>query len=115
MGEGCRPLVTDGFTWPPSIGINLEDRASPLVAIGQKGTPPAKIDLIDALHLEKSGPDDKVYVTVVGRFETRLHFEMVVRGDGKTQPNGYGHLAACPAQLVYEEMKDVLVLPPKPR
>jgi len=32
---------------------------------------------------------------------------MVLRGDGKTVPYGYGHMNACPAQLVYQEIKDV--------
>jgi len=99
-GEGCQDLVTDGFKWATSA-----------IALGY-GTPgkPPKIEPSDLVKLQSAGPNDVLYVTVVGLFETRIHFEMVTRGDGKTVPNGYGHLNASPAQLRYQEMKDVTVM-----
>jgi hypothetical protein len=105
MGENCRAVVTEGYRWPTPSLINLEQPA-------RSGSSPmrVRIEQADSEELKAAGPGAHVYVTVTGRFETRAHFEMVRRGDGKVVPFGFGHLAACPAQIVYEEIRDPVIV-----
>jgi hypothetical protein len=57
----------------------------------------------------------RIWITVRGRLETRLKFELVQWGDGKQRPYGYGHLNASPAQLVYQEMRDAVIRSSAPK
>jgi hypothetical protein len=115
-GKACpKPLVTSGHVWPSLL--NLERPTSPLVE--QRDAVPSKVSVDPALESlsreDAENPSVHVWVTVTGRLETRSRFEMVLRGDGKTVPYGYGHLNGCPAQLVYQAIKDVVVEKPKAR
>jgi hypothetical protein len=110
-GDGCQPLITDGYTWA-TTAIDIQS-AKPPLAVDHKSVKPAKTVLLDLQLLQRAAPDGTLFVTLIGRFETTLHFVMVLRGDGKTVPNGYGHLNACPGQIIYDEMKDVTVVSPK--
>jgi hypothetical protein len=111
IGEGCRQLVTDGYTWPMPSPIDLTYPRSTRAQNSKSPTSNVIIEHVDPEQLKGAGPGAKVYVTVTGRLETRVHFEMVHRGDGKVVPYGYGHLAACPAQIVYEVIKDTTIVP----
>jgi hypothetical protein len=113
IGEGCQPLVTDGYRWSSPSPIALTYPESPSVKDSKSPTPTVRVERMDPDALKEAGPGAKVYVTVIGRLDTRVHFEMVLRGDSKVVPYGYGHQAACPAQLVYEEIKDFVVVPAK--
>lgn len=102
------PLITSGHVWPTMIYLIPAD--SNLAESPGRVPPGFSVDRAWAPVLEKGSRerDARLWVTVVGRLETRRRFEIVERGDGKTLPVGYGHLNAYPAQLVYEEFKDVL-------
>jgi len=112
MGDGCQPLVTDGYTWA-ATGIDVEAANSAPARSEHGSARPAEIAAADLERAPQAVPGGAIYVTLVGRFETRLHFQMILRGDGKTVPNGYGHLNSCPARMVYSEMKDVAAIPAK--
>lgn len=112
-GEGCRSLITDGYHWSSPSAIALTYSESSGVQDSKSETQTVKLEHVDPNLLKAAGRGDKIYVTVTGQLETRVHFEMVLRGDGKVVPYGYGHLNACPAQLVYHEMKEVEVVPAK--
>jgi hypothetical protein len=108
QADGCAPLVTDGYTWPTPTGIWL---AYPTAEQRAKGAPSPDVEQADPRQLREAGPGARVYATVTGRFETRVHFPMPLRGDGKPKPYGYGHLASAPAQILLSEIKDVTVAP----
>jgi len=105
VGDRCRPLVTAGYRWPsPSpIALTYSPRRG--------GESPVVTEQLDPTALKAAGPRAKIYVTVTGRLDARDHYEMVQRGDGKVVPNGFGHQAACPAQIVYDEIKDIAIVP----
>ncbi len=111
IGDGCAPLVTDGYRWPMPTPISLEYPAGTRTGGSQGRKSVAKVQQADSATLKAAGPGARIYVTVTGRLETRTHFEMVLRGDEKIVPYGYGHLNACPARLVYEEIRDTVVMP----
>jgi hypothetical protein len=112
LDEKCpKPLVTSGFVWTNPIGVwltqpgsnDVENRTSPAPETDVR---PTADDLLKKYVTDSSV---RIWVTVTGRLETREKFLMVLRGDGKTVPFGYGHMNACPAQLVCYQMKDVFV------
>jgi hypothetical protein len=109
QADGCRPLVTDGYTWPAPTGIWL---AYPTAEQRQTGAPAPDVEQVDLRKLRDAGPGAKVYATVTGRFETRARFPMPVRGDGNVKPYGYGHLASAPAQILLTGVRDVKVVSP---
>jgi hypothetical protein len=113
IGDGCRQLVTDGYSWPTPSPIALTSAGRSRSQNSRSSTPTITIEQVDTERLKAAGPGAKVYVTVTGRLETRVHFEMVLRGDGQVLPYGYGHLSACPAQIVYEEIKDFTIVSAK--
>lgn len=78
-----------------------------------KSSTPVKVEQLDPERIKAAGPGAKIYATVTGRLDARVHYEMVLRGDGKVVPYGYGHLNAGPAQIVYEEIKDPVIVPAK--
>jgi len=112
--EGCPQLVTDGYAWPtPSlIALKYQERPTSQDVKQSRSTITKELADSEILKIVKNGA--KIHVTVIGRLETRPHFEMVLRGDGKMLPNGYGHLNACPAQIVYQEIRDMEIVPIKP-
>lgn len=113
IGGGCRPVVTDGHTWPVPTPIALTFPGSPGSGDSRAPSPKPRIEQFDSGAVKSAGPGAKVYVTVTGRLDTKAHFEMVHLDDGRVVPYGYGHLAACVAQIVYEEMKDFAIVPAK--
>jgi hypothetical protein len=112
-GEKCpKPLVTAGFEWQNPVGVWLTPPSSKMGERQSYPAPEVSPEWRAAkLVLEKylGTPDAAVWVTVTGVFETRAQFEIVLRGDGKRVPYGYGHLNGAPAQIVYYELKDAEV------
>lgn len=110
IGQGCQPLITDGYRWPSPSPIALTYPGGPSDDT-KPGAPSPRVERVDPDALRSAGAGAKIYVTVVGRLETRAPFPMVHLDGGKIRPYGYGHLAACPAQIVYEEIKDLKIVP----
>jgi hypothetical protein len=107
-GEECaKPLVTSGYVWGKRVSISLEVPTSPEVEDPIVPAPPVSVDAATKKAFQESARDSTlgVWVTVVGRLETRTTFEIVNHG-GTLRPYGYGHLSGCPAQLVYTEIRD---------
>jgi hypothetical protein len=112
LDERCpKPLVTSGFVWGNPIVIWLTQTGSSDVENRTSPMPETDVSPIADDLLKKYATDSsvRIWITVAGRLETREKFVMVLRGDGKTVPYGYGHMNACPAQLVCYQMKDVVV------
>lgn len=109
--ECKRPLVIMGYTWSPEYAIYLTPPDSPFVENREDSHVEVKVDPTSDRLLSRYSNDTRVqiWVTVTGRLETRLKFDVVRWGDGRLLPYGYGHLNASPAQLVIREMKDVKV------
>jgi hypothetical protein len=112
-GEGCPPLTTDGYTWPSPVLIALTPPGSRMVENPSSPAPIVRVEPFDEAKLKNAGPEAKVHVTVVGRLETRLRLEIIRSPNGKSWPYGYGHLNACPAQIVYEEIRDHVIVSSK--
>jgi hypothetical protein len=123
-GEKCpNPLVTSGYEWRNPVGIWLTPPESKMGERSSYPAPPVSPEWKAAKPLLEKYVGllgTRVWVTVTGVFETRVQFELVLRGDGKKVPYGYGHLNGAPAQIVYFEFRDVEVKPapaatPQPR
>ncbi|MBN9658996.1 MAG: hypothetical protein J0H49_12505 [Acidobacteria bacterium] len=98
----ARPLETNGYTWKNPIPLSLLPGSADIAVSAQ-----SRERLIQA----SANTDKAVWVTYAGRLETRTSFEMVHRGDGQVVPYGYGHLNACPAELIFTEIRDVVFGP----
>ncbi len=109
--EKCpAPLITSGYEWRNPVGIWLTPPESKMGERSSYPAPPVSAEWEAAKPLLRKYvglPDTRVWVTVTGVFETRAQFEIVLRGDGKKVPYGYGHLSGAPAQIVYYEFRDV--------
>src|SRR6266545_2956544 len=108
----CRPLLVEGYIWPPeSVRISLIPPSSPEVEEPKQPLPSVHVDPRSAHTLTRKVRDEDACIleTVTGRLETRVHFESVLWGNGKRMPYGYGHLNLSPAQLVYTRIEDVEV------
>ena len=112
IGNRCQEsLVTNGYQWPNPIPIFLIPPDSGLVEKPDSPRPKVVADrgLDAALARVEMTPGLKIWVTYIGKLETRERFEIVLRGDGKKVPYGFGHMNSCPAQLVYRVLKDIVV------
>lgn len=112
--ECHKPLVVSGQTWEPERAISLIPPDSTSVEHPESPAPIVKVDPASGKLLSQPSADSKgrVWITIRGRLETRLNFELVRWGDGTLRPYGYGHLNLSPAQLVYQEMRDAAIRPP---
>ena len=109
--ECQKPLLVAGLTWEPAYAIHLTPPDSPLVESPELPIPTVTVDPASSRLMSQYAADAKtrIWLTVRGRLETRITFELVKWGDGKLRPYGYGHLNLSPAQLVYQQMKDAVV------
>lgn len=112
-----KPLVASGHTWEPEYAINLIPPDSPSVESSESFIASVRVDPASSKLLSRYADDSKtrIWITVRGRLETRLNFELVQWGDGKQRPYGDGHLNASPAQLVYEDMRDAVIRSSAPK
>ena len=109
--ECQKPLMVSGHTWRPESAISLTPPDSPSVGRPESPVPKVSVDPGSSMLLNQYATDSKarIWITVRGRLETRVSFEVVKWGDGTLRPYGYGHLNLSPAQLVYFEMKDAVI------
>jgi hypothetical protein len=109
--ECQKPLVVSGHTWEPEAAINLTTPDSRSVENPESPVPKVIVDPVSSVLLRQYAADFKtrIWITVRGRLETRVSFDIVKWGDGTLRPYGYGHLNLSPAQLVYFEMKDAAI------
>jgi hypothetical protein len=100
-------LVTKGLTWANIIWIYVDHADED--AEHSWGTISTK-----ASQLHADLRRDKIWVTIVGRLETRKSMEDAVYqmpyGPSKV---GFGHLGAAPAEIDVISVRDVTIVPPQ--
>jgi hypothetical protein len=100
--EGCtKALIISGYEWHNPM-FNLTPPGSPLVEDNILG--PHAYDRDDGIPPAAQG---EIWVVVTARVEAREKLTMVLAGGGRSVPYGYGHLNACPAQLVYSSIRRI--------
>jgi len=108
IGDHClRPIVTQGYTWPNAISLSYDlSLDSPHTVNFTRNF--RQIDRIDreARRIKQKYPDVKIAYTYVGLFETRAKLGQATNLTGEFVPAGFGHLGACPAQLVIQTVRD---------
>lgn len=108
-GENCGArLAMSGVAWPSAIWLEpnrlIPDRPD---VYRRRRSPAAGSAITGGGRL---APTTKVFATFHGRIETREHFEVVIRGDGKRVGYGFGHLNAFPAVLRYDAVTNVQII-----
>jgi hypothetical protein len=110
FGVNCEhSVLTDEHVWLDALWLVAEKRSTKVNEPGVDKK--AMKEVYDAIGTaRRNGKKGKVLLTFVGRIETRERFFGGRGGNGRWIGNGYGHMNAYPAQLVYRSAKDVEVL-----
>jgi hypothetical protein len=102
-GEGCRTQVnTKGHVWPNALALlpaqgkerSLFDRKSIDQTLG-------------SLQSLSPAPGKTIYITLTGRVETRLDFDVFKLAGGKSSADGFGHAGQFPILLWYRSAKEL--------
>jgi hypothetical protein len=106
-GQCRRTILTDGFTWPNAIFLASQvSYDSPhTVNFTRDQSQMDKTDR-EARRIKQKYPHAKIAYTYVGLFETRANLGQATNLAGELVPAGFGHMGACPAQLVVQTIKD---------
>lgn len=103
VGECKTRLVTKGVTWSNDLSVYVNASDQSIVRSWQKLG--AKLDQLHA-NLRQ----DKVWVTIIGRLETRASMDEEVQETSHGWvPLGFGHMNGSPAEINVISVEDVTV------
>jgi hypothetical protein len=108
LGECKTHLVTKGFIWANHLSVYVE--------VFNEATARSWDEMnlkLRRLHADAS--KDRIWVTLVGRIETRQSMDDEVIGTppGPVRPIGFGHLNGAPAEINVISVEDVTLEPLK--
>lgn len=104
MGGGsCKaPFVTDSYVWPDHIALSQTGARGHRFPDSFTSEESSTKDLIHFIRqMQAAGPKLKVYVTATGRFERRDKYFVRRYSKDSVFANGFGHLGASAAIVVY--------------
>jgi hypothetical protein len=117
LADDCENQVkTGGYVWSNIVVLEYDPSSASIFPKGPSLDFIAVNKKITELKARTKHTQDKLeWAVVYGRIETKEELPTAVAGDRKTiVPDGYGHLNAAPAQIVYRE-KDLVIVPGNPR
>jgi hypothetical protein len=107
LGECKTRLVTKGLTWANTISVYVDESDHDALQSWERME--AKLRRLNA-DIRRN----RVWVTVVGRLETRESMDDEVgKGPNGPTPIGFGHLNGSPAEINVISLRDVTVEPSK--
>jgi hypothetical protein len=107
-----KPTKTNSYVWSDMISLEFDPQAA------TARPPEFAIDLdevekkIGELKLRIKRTKDLEWGLVYGRIVTQEYLQTTTRRDGSVIPDGFGHLGASPAKIVYRQ-KDLKTIPVK--
>ena len=115
-GLGCsQAFMTDGFTWPTALSLEAADYEEPGERRVAFQTDEAALSALTEVlrgRANQGSRRQEVWATFVGQIRVRGEYTIETVGNGRRQGNGYGDLAAYPAQLVIQTVRDVSLIEP---
>ena len=107
-----RPTKTDNYVWSDMISLEYDPEAPTArphdFAIDQEVVDKKVAELKSRFKRSK----DLEWGIAYGRIATQEDLQIIRRRDGTVAPDGFGHLGAAPAMIVYRQ-KDLKTIPTK--